>query len=80
MKKLKGRECFMKEQQLCWTCKKVFTEEAVKCSWIYLSEPVQGWVAEPTVHDIVDGENKESYLIKQCPLYEKYTHKRIKDN
>ena len=71
-------EHFKKAQQLCWTCKKVFTADMVQCNWICEHQPVKGWTAEETVHDIIDGEEKKSYSITACPLYEKYVHKRIR--
>ena len=54
-----------KEEQLCWNCKRA----TGGCSWSASGEPVENWIAEPTVVMDVEGEIA-SYKIMGCPLFE----------
>ena len=61
------------QQTLCWTCKhSVPKGEKGKwvrgCSWAIRRVPVIGWNA---VRNDKVGCSKPSYLVRQCPLYEK---------
>ena len=56
---------FGRTENLCWICIK-----AIKgCSWSESFIPVDGWNAEP---------DKNSYKIRDCPLYEQNTRKNEK--
>lgn len=50
----------------CWTCK----NSSGGCSWSRGFRPVEGWDADRTVIKGKEGY-VESFLVKECPMYEK---------
>ena len=54
-----------KGYQLCFSCKNA----CGGCSWSRCGEPVDGWVATPTII-LQNAEEKNSYSIAECPQYE----------
>ena len=54
-----------KGYQLCFSCKNA----CGGCSWSRCGEPVDGWVATPTII-LQNAEEKNSYSISECPQYE----------
>lgn len=59
---------FVKEQTLCWDCKKSCGD----CSWSNHWEhtPVPGWKAKKTSVRLNNSEYGESYIVQKCPEFE----------
>lgn len=55
-------------QSLCWDCKKAVTCE---CSWADNFTPVEGWKAVPTVKKPYKGRPMKSFLVYECPEFER---------
>ena len=52
---------------LCWDCAKAVGY----CSWSSEFKPVKGWTAEKKEIKVQSGTNVKSYLIYECPLFER---------
>lgn len=53
---------------ICWDCKKALG----KCSWSNgTARPVEGWTAIPTKIRVQKGQNNDSYIVLECPLFER---------
>ena len=57
-----------KPATLCYKCK----TPSPTCPWKYNYTPVEGWEAEPSKVAISGNDSRmvDSYIVKQCPLYE----------
>lgn len=61
------RQAFQKET-ICWTCKN--TNDS--CPWFSANpKPVEGWTAERKDYRQSNGELCDTYIVKECPNYEK---------
>ena len=60
------RKC---NDQLCWSCKNAY---AGKCSWFTRYEPVENWIATPTIVKGYrpDSEDIPSFEILTCPQFD----------
>ena len=54
-------------QTLCWECAKA----TGRCSWSDEFIPVEGWNAKPTKKRVYGGGEFESYLVIECPEFER---------
>lgn len=79
--RLKGRPSERQKQQkppqkhpqetLCWSCQRAVPspDDPTPCPWARRFEPVEGWEAR---------ENRESYMVCECPLYQRDKPRRRK--
>ena len=58
----------MAEMTKCWDCAKAANNG---CSWSDHLEPVEGWVAVPTVKSQFRGDPLHSFLVMDCPEFER---------
>ncbi len=62
-------------ETLCWYCKNAVPSKGTRagCSWSRKFEPVSGWNADETILKCHGGydEKIKSYLVKECPEFEK---------
>lgn len=56
-----------KSNSKCWTCTKFYNG----CSWSRDFTPVKGWKADAVTIREKGHEDIESYIVKECPEYEK---------
>ena len=59
--------CERKASTLCWDCKRALGD----CPWSRSFEPVEGWVAVPTVIYYHSQPSVDSYCVISCPLFER---------
>lgn len=52
---------------LCWDCAKA----TGGCSWCDEFKPVKGWTAKKTEIKVQSGNNLKSYVVIDCPLFER---------
>ena len=52
---------------ICWDCGNALGG----CSWSARLEPVEGWEAEPTQKAQFRGEPLQSFLVKECPRFQR---------
>ena len=62
---------FSSKDTICWSCKNA----CGNCSWSRSFKPVKGWKAKKTKlkarRDSGNSKYEESYIVKQCPEYQK---------
>lgn len=55
----------------CFSCKNAVPTKDGKwgCPWSRDFEPVEGWVAEPTIINEGVNDSYDSYCVMECPLF-----------
>lgn len=61
---------FNRSDSICWDCEKC----GGGCSWSHDLTPVEGWKTKED-YTLFHGQREESYIVKECPLFEKRNSK-----
>ena len=68
------------KETLCWTCKWSTNPKGNKCTWSKNFIPVKGWNAKKTLLELYSPRGLfESYIVKECPLYERDSNMNCDD-